>query len=56
MDRIDYRQERLYQMTMMTVSKMYSQHLITKEEFNRLEQQFIKKYQPKISVLISQLS
>ena len=56
MTRIEYRNERLYQKSMLILKKLHKQKLITKEEFKKMEQVFQKKYQPEISVLFSQFT
>ena len=56
MIKIEYKNERLYQTTMMTLKKLHQQKLITKEEFQKMEQVFKEKYHPEISVLFSQLT
>lgn len=56
MTRIEYRNERLYQKSILILKKLHRQKVITKEEFKKMEQLFKEKYQPEISVLFSQLT
>ena len=51
MTREEFHNEKMYQATMGMVRRMYSEGLISPEEYERVEQIFLKKYKPLIGAV-----
>lgn len=55
-DKDDFRNEKLYQATMGMARKMFSEGLISEEEYRQIDTIFLTKYHPVFGTLFSGLS
>ena len=51
MTKEEFHREKMYQATMAMVRRMHSEGLISLEEYERVEQIFLKKYKPLIGTV-----
>lgn len=51
MTKEEFHNEKMYQATMAMVRRMHSEGLISSEEYERVEQIFLKKYKPLIGTV-----
>ena len=51
MTKEEFHREKMYQATMAMVRRMHSEGLISPEEYERVEQIFLKKYKPLIGTV-----
>ena len=55
-DKDDFKNEKLYQATMGMARKMFSEGLISEEEYRQIDTIFLAKYHPVFGTLFSDLS
>ena len=56
MPREEFEREKMYQTTMCIFRSMLRKGLLTEEEYRKAERLMVKKYQPKIGTLFSDLA
>lgn len=56
MNKHDFRNEKLYQATMSMARKMFSEGLVSEEEYRQIDTIFREKYHPVIGALLSDIS
>lgn len=56
MSKEEFRNETMYQATMHIVRKMLADGIISEEEYRRIDDMFLKKYQPLLGSLFSDIS
>ena len=52
---VDLQNELMYQMTMSIARRMFSERLMTEDEYRQIDTMFREKYQPKIGTLFVDL-
>ncbi|MBR2087250.1 MAG: hypothetical protein IJ906_08970 [Oscillospiraceae bacterium] len=55
MNSVDLQNELMYQMTMSIARRMFSEGLMTEDEYRQIDTMFREKYQPKIGTLFVDL-
>lgn len=56
MNETEFRKEKLYQTTMHIARKMYSEGIISEEDYRKVDKIFLAKYRPILGTLYSAIS